>query len=104
MFPQQSVDLLPGILASYFSRHEQESFNANEFLAVKRSAEFADSSDEKSSSQMNVPADENSNDNSLEDAVRDEHEYLRKRLRDELQRDPTEAELDEWLRQHTEGY
>lgn len=25
-------------------------------------------------------------------------------LRDELGREPTEEELDEWLRQHTEGY
>lgn len=40
----------------------------------------------------------------LEDAARTEHEYLRQRLREELQREPTEQELDEWLRQHTEGY
>ena len=40
----------------------------------------------------------------LEDAARDEHEYLRRRLREELNREPTEEELDEWLRQHTEGY
>jgi hypothetical protein len=40
----------------------------------------------------------------LEDAARTEREYLRQRLREELQRDPTEEELDEWLRQHTEGY
>jgi hypothetical protein len=33
-----------------------------------------------------------------------EHEYLHQRLRDELGRDPTEDEMDEWLRQHTEGY
>jgi predicted transcriptional regulator len=52
---------------------------------------------------MDTPPDQNTND-SLADAVRDEHEYLVKRLRDELQREPTEAELDEWLRQHTEGY
>lgn len=40
----------------------------------------------------------------LEDAVRTEQDYLRQRLREELQREPTEQELDEWLRQHTEGY
>lgn len=40
----------------------------------------------------------------LEDAARDEREYLRGRLRDELKREPTEEELSEWLRQHTEGY
>lgn len=40
----------------------------------------------------------------LEDAARDEREYLRGRLRDELKREPTEEELNEWLRRHTEGY
>lgn len=40
----------------------------------------------------------------LEDVARTEHEYLHQRLRDDLGREPTEAELDEWLRQHTEGY
>jgi hypothetical protein len=41
---------------------------------------------------------------SLEDAVRDEREYARERLREELKRDPTEDEINEWLRQQTEGY
>lgn len=40
----------------------------------------------------------------LEDAAREEREYLRGRLRDDLKREPTEAELNEWLRRHTEGY
>jgi len=40
----------------------------------------------------------------LKDVARSEHEYLHERLRSELGREPTEAELDEWLRQHTEGY
>lgn len=40
----------------------------------------------------------------LEDVAQSEHEYLHQRLRDDLGREPTEAELDEWLRQHTEGY
>lgn len=40
----------------------------------------------------------------LDDAARGEREYVRRRLREELQREPTESELDEWLRQHTEGY
>ncbi|HEX8143229.1 MAG TPA: hypothetical protein VF553_11580 [Pyrinomonadaceae bacterium] len=40
----------------------------------------------------------------LEDAARDEREYVRERLREELGREPTPEELDEWLRQHTEGY
>jgi hypothetical protein len=40
----------------------------------------------------------------LDDAAEREREYVRERLRDELKREPTESELDEWLRQHTEGY
>jgi hypothetical protein len=40
----------------------------------------------------------------LEDAARAEREYVRQRLRAELGREPTEEEVDEWLRQHTEGY
>jgi hypothetical protein len=43
-------------------------------------------------------------DSKLNDVAESEHEYLHQRLRDELGREPTETELDEWLRQHTEGY
>lgn len=53
--------------------------------------------DEESSEPDNADA-------GLEDAARTEQDYLRQRLREELQREPTEQELDEWLRQHTEGY
>jgi hypothetical protein len=51
------------------------------------------------------PGDSNVGDDAtLEDAAEREREYLRRRLREELQRDPTEEELNEWLREHTEGY
>ena len=40
----------------------------------------------------------------LADAARDEREVARDHLREELNLDPTDAEIDEWLRQHTEGY
>jgi hypothetical protein len=40
----------------------------------------------------------------LEDVARREREYLRGRVREELGREPSEEELDEWLREHTEGY
>jgi hypothetical protein len=40
----------------------------------------------------------------LDDAARNEREYVRQRLREEFKREPTEGEVDEWLRQHTEGY
>lgn len=40
----------------------------------------------------------------LEEVFETEHQYLYQRLRDELGREPTEEEVDEWLREHTEGY
>lgn len=40
----------------------------------------------------------------LDRVAETEHKYLHQRLKDELGREPTEEELDEWLRQHTEGY
>ncbi|HEY8188806.1 MAG TPA: hypothetical protein VIF64_22255 [Pyrinomonadaceae bacterium] len=40
----------------------------------------------------------------LEDVAQIEHDYLHQRLREDLGREPTEEELDDWLRQHTEGY
>jgi hypothetical protein len=43
-------------------------------------------------------------DTPLGDAARGEREYVRERLRAELKREPSDSELDEWLRQHTEGY
>ncbi len=43
-------------------------------------------------------------DRTLEDAARREREYVKNRLREELGREPGEAELNEWLRQHTEGH
>ena len=51
--------------------------------------------------EENKNADENGK---LQDVARSEHEYLHQRLREDLGREPTEEELDEWLRQHTEGY
>jgi hypothetical protein len=43
-------------------------------------------------------------DATLEDVAERERDYLRQRLREELKREPTEEELNEWLREHTEGY
>ena len=42
--------------------------------------------------------------NELTDVARVENEFLEQRLRQELGRQPTPEELDEWVRQHTEGY
>jgi hypothetical protein len=41
---------------------------------------------------------------SLDDAAVNERDYVRSRLKEELGHEPTEEEVDEWLRQHTEGY
>lgn len=49
------------------------------------------------------PSETNGGD-TLADAARDEREVAAGRLRDELSRDPTDEEIDEWLRHHTEGY
>ena len=49
-------------------------------------------------------ADETAGGDTLADAARDEREVAASRLREELNRDPTDAEIDEWLRHHTEGY
>jgi hypothetical protein len=49
-------------------------------------------------------AEETPGGESLADAARDEREVAARRLREELDRDPTDAEIDEWLRRHTEGY
>ena len=43
-------------------------------------------------------------DDTLNETALNEREYVRRRLREELKREPTDEELDEWLRQHTEGY
>ena len=50
------------------------------------------------------PDDADGSGDTLDDVARREREDMRPRLRDELGREPTEEELDEWLRRHTEGY
>jgi len=50
------------------------------------------------------PDETTANGSELNKIAETEHAYLHQRLRDELGREPTEEELDEWLRQHTEGY
>lgn len=56
------------------------------------------------SSEEKAPEPEKSGDASLDDAAQGERDYVRRRLRDELGREPSEEEVDEWLRRHTEGY
>jgi hypothetical protein len=45
-----------------------------------------------------------SRDQSLEAAARDEREYARARLGAELGREPSDEEVDKWLSEQTEGY
>ncbi|HZI18067.1 MAG TPA: hypothetical protein VEY09_05670 [Pyrinomonadaceae bacterium] len=40
----------------------------------------------------------------LEEAARQERDYVRRRLAEEMGREPSEEELSEWLRRHTEGH
>jgi len=53
---------------------------------------------------LDTPESEGGADDSLEDAARKEREDMRERLSAELKREPTEEELNDWLRRHTEGY
>jgi hypothetical protein len=50
------------------------------------------------------PTEDGRANDSLAEAARTEREYLRERLSAELGRKPSDEELDEWLREHTEGY
>jgi hypothetical protein len=43
-------------------------------------------------------------DDSLQDLSREQRDLARERLTQELGRDPTEDEMDDWLRRQTEGY
>jgi hypothetical protein len=54
--------------------------------------------------RMNGEGERPEPDPDLEKAVQEEYEYLRIRLKEELGREPTDEELDEWLRRHTEAY
>ncbi len=54
---------------------------------------------------MSTEDEDNKDENAkLEDIAQSEHKYLHQRLWEDLGREPTEEELNEWLRQHTEGY
>jgi hypothetical protein len=73
----------------------------------RRRAAFATQDDEGANDSEEADDGEGADkgrDDSLEDAARDERLYARERLRRELGRDPTEEEVNEWLRQQTEGY
>ena len=43
-------------------------------------------------------------DNELSGAAREGESFVREKLKEELGREPTSEEIDEWLREHTESY
>lgn len=102
--------MLPGINQNHssftnhglFSPGRSPAWNAPAYFAVSQ-IRHEETTSRAVSSSGETP-DEEHTDTPLEDAARAEREYVRQRLREELQRDPTEEEVDEWLRQHTEGY
>jgi hypothetical protein len=55
------------------------------------------------SSEVSIMSDDN-DDTGLADVAKAETEFVREQLRSELGREPTEEELNEWLREHTESY
>lgn len=52
----------------------------------------------------NDPATQGNQETGLNDVIQAEQEFIRQQLREELGREPTEEELNEWLREHTESY
>ena len=48
--------------------------------------------------------DEGNGDDSLQTLSREQRDYAREALTKELGRDPSDEEMDDWLRQQTEGY
>ena len=80
----------------------QNSYPPSLLPARRPDARGGDAADLNASDQSPDEADGTSD--TLDDVARREREDMRPRLRDELGREPTEEELDEWLRRHTEGY
>jgi hypothetical protein len=68
-------------------------------LAAPADAEDAADKDDAPHGPAETPAAD-----PLEEAARRERDYLREHLRQELGREPSEAEVSDYLRRHTEGY
>jgi|GEM_PF-1935339 len=76
---------------------DKDKYGVAVWVCAIRTAASSDSSEE-GTPQGDDP------DTGLEEVARREREYVRRRLREELKRAPTEEEMDEWLRQQTEGH
>jgi hypothetical protein len=64
----------------------------------------AEANEEPTGAAAEEPTGALASDETLIEAASAEHDYVRERLRAELGREPTPDELNDWLRQHTEGY
>jgi hypothetical protein len=51
-----------------------------------------------------MSSEPNQNESDLSNVASEEEGFVRERLSSELGRQPTQEEVDEWLREHTEGY
>jgi hypothetical protein len=63
-----------------------------------------DNCDFRIMSTNNDPVTEGNQETGLNDVVQTEQKFIRQKLSAELGREPTEEELNEWLREHTESY
>lgn len=55
-------------------------------------------------SVMSIEPEDSESQNDLAAAAQEEREFVRQRLAKDLGHEPTEEELNEWLREHTESY
>ena len=53
---------------------------------------------------MSIEPDDSESENDLAAVAQEEREFVRQRLAKDLGHEPTEEELNEWLREHTESY
>lgn len=68
--------------------------------------EITSGSEEKTSHESLQRSEDlaNGNDSSLEALVNQEQTLARRNLQNELGREPTQKEVDEWINAHTESY
>lgn len=101
MFPQQQSHSSLRSNNNDFAGGDQNEHNSANFIRCEASASHLPS--RVCAPNEEAPESEDTG-ATLDETARKEQEYLRQRLREELKREPSEEELNEWLRQHTEGY
>ncbi len=68
----------------------------------KSESELANNSEAEESIITSDAPEEN--DSSLQALISEEQSFVRRRLREETGREPTQQEVDKWLSEQTEGY